>query len=104
MALQAFGFSASSVPYKKFLDVTSIHAFGREPIRVDLLLKPSGVDFESCYARRIEAKLEGVSVPVISLKDLRQNKGASGRTKDLADLENLPRKVPNAKKARRRKK
>src|SRR3954470_20939021 len=59
-ALQAFGFAASSVPYKKFLDATSIHAFGREPFRVDLLLRPSGLDFESCYPRRIEATLEGV--------------------------------------------
>jgi hypothetical protein len=32
----------------------------------------------------------GVAVPVISLVDLRQNKQASGRGKDIADLENLP--------------
>ncbi len=34
--------------------------------------------------------IDGISIPVISLSDLRQNKLASGRAKDLADLENLP--------------
>jgi hypothetical protein len=32
----------------------------------------------------------GISIPVIGLKELRRNKKASGRAKDLANLENLP--------------
>lgn len=32
----------------------------------------------------------GVPVTIISLNDLKTNKRASGRLKDLADLENLP--------------
>jgi hypothetical protein len=31
-----------------------------------------------------------VLVPVISLNDLKTNKRAAGRNKDLADLDNLP--------------
>jgi hypothetical protein len=34
--------------------------------------------------------VEEMVVPVISLARQRQNKAASGRAKDLADLENLP--------------
>ena len=34
--------------------------------------------------------LTGISVNLISLKDLNRNKKASGRHKDLDDLENLP--------------
>jgi hypothetical protein len=34
--------------------------------------------------------IEEMVVPVISLARLRVNKAASGRAKDLADLENLP--------------
>lgn len=102
-ALQSFGFAAANVPYSRFLDVKAVHAFGREPFRVDLLLRPSGIDFESCYARRIEATLEGVRVPLISLEDLRQNKRASGRTKDLADIENLPTRSRKKRNPRRRK-
>jgi hypothetical protein len=34
--------------------------------------------------------IDGVPVTMISLDDLKANKRASGRHKDLADLENLP--------------
>jgi hypothetical protein len=34
--------------------------------------------------------VEGLPVPVISLGDLKTNKRAAGRNKDLADLDNLP--------------
>jgi hypothetical protein len=36
-------------------------------------------------------QIEDIVVPVISLARLLENKAASGRSKDLADLENLPR-------------
>jgi hypothetical protein len=51
----------------------------------------SGVEFESCYAESETITIEEVIVPVIILARLRENKAASGRAKDLADLENLPR-------------
>jgi hypothetical protein len=35
-------------------------------------------------------KIDGVQVSLISLDDLKTNKRAVGRLKDLADLENLP--------------
>jgi predicted nucleotidyltransferase len=34
--------------------------------------------------------MDGIQVPMISLDDLKANKKASGRPKDLDDLENLP--------------
>jgi predicted nucleotidyltransferase len=36
------------------------------------------------------AVLDGVSVNLIGLDDLKANKAASGRTKDLNDLKHLP--------------
>jgi predicted nucleotidyltransferase len=89
-ALQQFGFAAANVPASKFRDRRTVHAFGRAPLRVDLLTNPSGVEFDACFERRIEASLEGVRVPFISLEDLKENKKASGRHQDLADLESLP--------------
>ena len=89
-ALQRFGFSAASVPATNFTQKGKIHMFGREPVRVDILTDPSGVDFDACYERRIEAELEGVRVPFLALADLRANKRAAGRTRDQADLESLP--------------
>ena len=73
-----------------FASAGQTFAFGRKPFRVDILTAPSGVEFEECYARRIEAVLDDVKVSIISLDDLKTNKLASNRTKDRADLENLP--------------
>ena len=38
----------------------------------------------------VSLKIDGVEVSIISLHDLRRNKLAAGRHKDLNDLENLP--------------
>jgi hypothetical protein len=62
---------------------------GVPPLRLEILTSASGVDFEGCYARRQIVEMEDLSVPVISLEDLKRNKRASGSLKDLADLEAL---------------
>jgi len=41
-------------------------------------------------ARATIGEFDGLRVPMISLPDLRQNKKASGRPKDLLDLDHLP--------------
>ena len=63
---------------------------GRVPDKIEVLQNASGVNFTDAYPRRLEGTLEGIPVKVISLADLRANKQASARHKDLADLENLP--------------
>jgi hypothetical protein len=60
------------------------------PIRIEILTSLSGVEFEPCYAEKEMIQIEDIVVPVISLARLRENKAACGRSKDLADLENLP--------------
>jgi hypothetical protein len=60
------------------------------PARIEILTSISGVEFASCYAERQMIQVEEIEVPVISLARLRENKAATGRTKDLADLESLP--------------
>jgi hypothetical protein len=49
----------------------------------------SGVDFAEFFARRSVAQWDDIEVYVISLADLKANKRASGRPKDLADLAGL---------------
>jgi hypothetical protein len=89
-ALQRFGFAADSVKPDQFTQPGLVHMFGAKPVRIDLLTGPSGVDFEQCYARRVVATFDGVEVSIIGLADLRANKLASGRDKDLIDLKKLP--------------
>jgi hypothetical protein len=63
---------------------------GRVPTKIEVLQKVSGLTFTEAYPNRIEVTIEGTPVKIISLADLRTNKRATGRHKDLADLENLP--------------
>jgi Nucleotidyl transferase AbiEii toxin, Type IV TA system len=63
---------------------------GRVPNKIEVIQNASGLQFDQADARRLEARLDGIPVRLISLSDLRANKLASGRHKDLADLENLP--------------
>src|SRR4051812_35809657 len=85
--LQRFaGFPAARVKPSMFQERGKVFIFGREPVRVDILTTPSGLDFESAYRRRRTVDWDGVRIPLIDLKDLRTNKRASGRAKDLADL------------------
>lgn len=63
---------------------------GLPPNRIDLLTGISGVpNFESAWAERVEHPLGGRPVPFIGRATLIRNKRASGRRKDLADLEAL---------------
>jgi hypothetical protein len=48
-----------------------------------------GVDFDSGYAARLTADVDGLPVSVLRLEDLLRNKRATGRLKDLANVEEL---------------
>ena len=90
-ALRQFGFAAAGLTCDLFLTPNNVVRMGLPPIRIEILTSISGVEFESCYAEKEMIRIEEMAVPVISLARLRENKAASGRAKDLADLENLPR-------------
>ncbi len=90
-ALVEFGFGVSALNSSMFLEPNRIVRMGHAPLRIEILMSVSGVSFDKCYAKRIEDKLDGVEVSIIDLGCLRANKKASGRHKDLDDLEHLPK-------------
>jgi len=58
--------------------------------RLDVVQGLDGVPpYEELRARAVEAEILGVSVAVCSIEDLKAMKRAAGRTRDLADLEDL---------------
>ncbi len=72
-----------------------VFQIGVAPVRIDILTKIDGVEFEDAWKNRIIANWAGLDVPVIGLSDLILNKRSTGRTKDLADVEQLEREIPN---------
>ena len=89
-ALREFGFSGTGLTANLFLEPNNVIRMGVPPMRIEILTSISGVEFGRCYAEKETTQIEELVVPVISLARLRENKAASGRAKDLADLENLP--------------
>lgn len=88
-ALNDFGIKGVEKEFFKKKDNT--FKIGRPPLRIDILNKALGIDFEKCYTRRKIIKLDGISVKVISKPDLIKSKLAANRPKDLADVAELNR-------------
>jgi hypothetical protein len=62
---------------------------GLPPRRIDILTSISGVTFDEAWPDRVTHETEGLAVPFLGRAALVRNKRASGRAKDLADLEAL---------------
>lgn len=75
---------------KKFLQANEALFFGGVPNKIEIFKHASGLEFSQAYPRRVETTIDGELVKLICLTDLKTNKRASGRNKDLADLDNLP--------------
>ena len=89
-ALKEFGFDVPALSVELFQTENQIVRMGNPPVRIEIATGISGVNFAECYAARAIHVLDGLEVSLISLHDLKRNKRASGRHKDLDDLENLP--------------
>ncbi len=87
--LTQFGFGNVGLSASDFLKPDAVVQLGYPPARIDLLTAIDGVSFDECYPRRRHVTLAGVELTLIDVDDLRANKRAAGRPKDLADLDSL---------------
>jgi len=88
--LKEFGFDTPDLTPELFLQKDRMVRLGLPPMRIEVLVEISGVQFSECYKERVDDVIDGIPVNLISLKHLKLNKKASGRYKDLDDLEHLP--------------
>lgn len=88
--VRSFGFDVPELTTELFLQPKRVIRMGVPPVRIELLTGIDGVDFADCYSRRETVDIDGVSVEIISLADLKTNKRASGRLQDLDDVDKLP--------------
>lgn len=87
-ALRDFGFGESSgADQQVFLNERALVQMGVPPNRIDILTTISGVIFSDCYPSRLAFDVDGIPVCLIDLDHLMTNKRATGRLKDLADVE-----------------
>ena len=91
-ALERFGAPAEALGLS-IDDLTRLETviqFGLPPNRIDLLTSVTGIaGFEEAWRDREEHLIRDLAVPFIGRRALVANKRATGRMKDLADLEAL---------------
>ena len=88
-AIREFGFGSLAIDEADFLHPDRIVQLGMAPSRIDLLTHLSGVDFDQVWENRESGALGGLTVAYINRNDLKSNKAATARPKDLADLAEL---------------
>ena len=95
-ALAGFGAPLEGITPEDFTDSNSFFRFGREPKCFDILPAIPGVDFDSAWERRVETVVDttaSLKANFISADDLIASKLASGRARDLADVEEIRKAV-----------
>lgn len=89
IALTDFGFGSLGISDADLLQAENVVQLGYPPVRIDLMNFIDGVTFDVCYERRHIGFTLGFPVNYISLPDLKVNKQATKRYRDLDDLEHL---------------
>lgn len=88
--LEEFGFASLQLTASDFEKDDVIIQLGYPPHRIDILTSPEGVIFDECYPKKLTVETkDGVKIHYIDLENLKKNKLAAGRSRDIADLDNL---------------
>ena len=90
-ALQRFGAPVQSLEIDQtdFTRPGMVCQIGLPPRRIDILTEISGVTIEQAWHEHVVRTVDGIEVGFPNKQTLIRNKRASGRTKDLADVERL---------------
>jgi hypothetical protein len=96
-ALQEFGFGELDVKKDDILSGKIIQ-LGYPPVRIDLLSKLTGLTAAEIWRNRRKGKMGEHDVFFLGQDDYIKNKKATGRTKDLADVELLDSKLQESRK------
>jgi hypothetical protein len=92
-AIIDFGIPAEAIPKSNFFsDQYDVFSFGKPPYAIELMTKIKGLNsFEEAFDLATLEKVDAIEIRVIHLKHLIEAKKASGRYRDLNDIENLPK-------------
>ena len=90
--IEAFGAARHDLTEQDLTQPGTVFQIGVEPLRIDIITSIDGVEFSAAWPDRVMSKFEQQPAPVLSRKHFIQNKRASGRHQDLADVERLERK------------
>lgn len=88
-ALEHFGAPLHDLTMDDLARPDVVFQIGVVPQRIDLLTSITGVTFDDAWENRVHVEIGELEVPVLGRSELVRNKRAVGRTRDLADIEEL---------------
>jgi len=94
IALDRFGFGSLGIRPEDLVVPNRILQLGRTPVRIDIMTSISGVSWRTAWHHRVAGRYGEIEVSFLGLAQFLANKRASGRAKDLGDLESLVRRRP----------
>ena len=87
--LKEFGFGSIQITVVDLLKPDVVLELGFEPNRIDIMTSISGVEFTEAYKKKRKSMFGRQPAFFISFQHLVRNKKATGRLKDMADVETL---------------
>lgn len=90
VVLNEFGYGEVGLSEKDFELRESVVQLSYPPFRIDLLTDIDGVEFDAAWPNRETTIHDGLMLHFVGLADFKANKRASGRPRDIDDLEQLP--------------
>lgn len=89
-AFAVFGMPLFDMTLENFMgERFDVFSMGRKPIQIDIITKLKGLEFKDAFQYAVQKEMEGIKVKYLNLDDLLKSKKASGRYKDLDDIEKL---------------
>jgi predicted nucleotidyltransferase len=88
-ALDDFGAPIGDLNAEDLQKEEIVFQIGVAPCRIDILTSVDGLKFEEAFSNSKKIEIEGIPIQILSIPDLIKNKRSTGRTKDLADAQDL---------------
>jgi hypothetical protein len=89
LALTTFGFPVTDLRAADLVAPSRILQMGTAPVQIHVMSDIDGVSWEEAWAGRDVGRCGSRDLPFIGRREFVRNKQASGRLKDLADIEAL---------------
>ena len=93
-SMAAFGAPLHEIGETTFTAPGIVFQIGVAPRRIDIITTISGIGFDDAQKQQQIIKIEGLSIPILSLDDMIRNKRATGRDKDRLDADRLEKERP----------
>jgi len=86
-AVRSFGFPVEELSAEDLVEPRRMLQMGVEPVQIHVMSDISGVTWDEAWADRVTARLGSHDVSILGRTTFLRNKRASGRPKDLADID-----------------